>query len=272
MRINGGPPQLGEWLMQGPKDMTLASEPIIGLTGEKVVPWNFPVVFNINECPKRIDYKYSIQCEHGQVWEREPTRHLEILDPKTYDGDGNFWKNSDSGHIVNGHIEKHDANFVGGLTFDKIGETGLFIGPYPQSEEDTETLKTAGVSGIFNVQSHVDIEHRGVNWSNMLEYYSSRDMKAIHFPIKDFNEEELVAHLFEGACQLNQMICEGHKVYVHCTAGMGRAPAIVLAYLCLFKKVDNWWDPSAVDKMVKSFRTVSAPNLGAVYRVVEMNK
>jgi hypothetical protein len=33
--------------------------------------------------------------------------------------------------IVNGHIEKGDANFVGGLSFDKIGATGIFIGPYP---------------------------------------------------------------------------------------------------------------------------------------------
>lgn len=34
MRINGGPPQLGDWLMQGPRLMELAKEPIIGLTGE----------------------------------------------------------------------------------------------------------------------------------------------------------------------------------------------------------------------------------------------
>jgi hypothetical protein len=30
-----------------------------------------------------------------------------------------------------------DANFVGGLTFDQIGKTGIYIGPYPQLEEDT---------------------------------------------------------------------------------------------------------------------------------------
>jgi len=28
---------------------------------------------------------------------------------------------------------------------------------------------------------------------------------------------------------------QGKAVYVHCTAGMGRAPASVLVYLCLFK-------------------------------------
>jgi len=38
---------------------------------------------------------------------------------------------------VNGHIEMTDANFVGGLSFDQIGDTGIFIGPYPYLEEDT---------------------------------------------------------------------------------------------------------------------------------------
>jgi len=28
-------------------------------------------------------------------------------------------------------INKADANFVGGLSFDKIDDTHIFIGPYP---------------------------------------------------------------------------------------------------------------------------------------------
>ena len=46
----------------------------------------------------------------------------------------NVWRNVDKVFIVNGHIEMADANFVGGLSFDKIGNTGIFIGPYPQLE------------------------------------------------------------------------------------------------------------------------------------------
>jgi protein-tyrosine phosphatase len=37
------------------------------------------------------------------------------------------------------------------------------------------------------------------------------------------------------------------KVYVHCTAGMGRAPATVLVYLILFKKISYWNDIRAAD-------------------------
>jgi len=42
-----------------------------------------------------------------------------------------MWRNVDKVFVVNGHVEKADANFVGGLSFDKIGDTGIFIGPYP---------------------------------------------------------------------------------------------------------------------------------------------
>jgi protein-tyrosine phosphatase len=80
-----------------------------------------------------------------------------------------------------------------------------------------------------------------VNWPKMLEYYNNRGISAVHFPIHDFNEEHLTSRLFDGAKTLNDMINnKGQKVYVHCTAGMGRAPACVLVYLVLFKKVSCW--------------------------------
>ena len=63
----------------------------------------------------------------------------------------NVWRNVSKAWIVNGHIEKTDANFVGGLTFDKIGETGIFIGPYPMNEDQCQALADAGVTAVFNV-------------------------------------------------------------------------------------------------------------------------
>lgn len=79
--------------------------------------------------------------------------------------------------------------------------------------------------------------------------------------------------MFEAAKIINDMINnKGLIVYVHCTAGMGRAPASVLAYLSLYKKVKCWNNPTDVDKLVKSYRRVSVPNMKAVYKVVNDNK
>ena len=69
------------------------------------------------------------------MWEREPSRYVNIQDPgeSPYRGElgvaqSNQWKNVDKVFLVNGHIEKADANFVGSLTFDKIGDTHIFLG------------------------------------------------------------------------------------------------------------------------------------------------
>lgn len=83
----------------------------------------------------------------------------------------------------------------------------------------------------------------------------------------------MTSHLFEAAKILNDMINNKRQiVYVHCTAGMGRAPACVLSYLCLYKKVNGWQDPYNVDRFVKSYRKVSVPNMNAVCNVVQWNR
>jgi len=162
-----------------------------------------------------------------------------------------------------------DANFVGGLTFDEIGDTNVFIGPYPQIEEDTQAMMEAGITGVLNVQTQIDIDHRGTNWPLMCDYYKKRGITAVHFPIHDFNEQHLTERLFDAAQCLNNMVNnEGLKVYVHCTAGMGRAPASVVCYYILYKRVSCWQDPRAVDLFIKKYRKVSTPNLRAIGNVI----
>jgi hypothetical protein len=33
--------------------------------------------------------------------------------------------------VVNGHVEKADANFISGIYFNRIDNLEIFIGPYP---------------------------------------------------------------------------------------------------------------------------------------------
>jgi len=49
------------------------------------------------------------------------------------------------------------------LIFHKIGDTNIWLGPYPQTIEDINTLKDSGVTGVFNVQTDGDLRFRGVN-------------------------------------------------------------------------------------------------------------
>lgn len=117
--------------------MTAAEQEVVWLTGMKVRPWEWFVTFNQIVCPKHICYKYSVRndTKDDTVWEREPSRYVNIQDPEkvVYRGElglqgDNQWKNVDKVFLVNGHIEKADANFVGSLKFDKIGNTNISLG------------------------------------------------------------------------------------------------------------------------------------------------
>jgi hypothetical protein len=33
-------------------------------------------------------------------------------------------------------------------------------------------MKDAGVTGVLNVQTEIDFDHRGINWPRMVEYYA----------------------------------------------------------------------------------------------------
>ncbi len=100
----------------------------------------------------------------------------------------------------------------------------------------------------------------------MTDYYTKLGIKAVHFPIHDFNEVDLTAKLPAASEILKNLIDEGRNVYVHCTAGMGRAPATVLVYLCMHCKMD----PVEADIFVKCYRKVSVPNMRAVTNVVNL--
>ena len=100
MRINGDPPELGFWNKgAGPLKMSLGPE-IVWLTGMKVRPWLFSVTFKHGECPPKIIYKYSVRNdkEDTTIWEREPSRVLDLQDPAGYRGElgqagSDVWRN-----------------------------------------------------------------------------------------------------------------------------------------------------------------------------------
>ena len=47
--------------------------------------------------------------------------------------------------------------------------------------------------------------------------------------------ERIRATLAEPVKVLNELLQSGHRVYVHCNAGVCRAPATVLGYLCHYR-------------------------------------
>ncbi len=107
----------------------------------------------------------------------------------------------------------------------------LFLGSYPQNELDVDRLSAAGITGILNLQTEEDFEQWVVNWEHLEHAYTAAGIEVQRVPIIDFNPRDVELHLEKAVKTLDDMIKNGRRVYVHCTAGKQRAPTVVVAYL-----------------------------------------
>lgn len=127
--------------------MQLSKDEVTWINGEKVRPYQFKTSVFHGEEPLSLRYRYVVESSDGsRLWERDPNRTVEIIDPINYQGElgiqgNNVWRNPEACYIVNGHVEIANTNFVSGLNYSKIGKTNLMIGPYPESEYDIKMMK-----------------------------------------------------------------------------------------------------------------------------------
>jgi protein-tyrosine phosphatase len=108
----------------------------------------------------------------------------------------------------------------------------LFVGTCPRTPVDVDRL-TSGphITAVLNLQTDEDFIDQGLDWDAVHNRYQSRDLVIARWPIRDFDPQDLRERLNGAVEQLHALLGVGHRVYVHCTAGMGRAPGVVIAYL-----------------------------------------
>ncbi len=108
----------------------------------------------------------------------------------------------------------------------------LFIGNCPRSAVDVERLRRGpGITAVLNLQTDVDFTDQGIDWTALHERYLVSDLVVVRWPIEDFNPGDLRKKMIGAVQRLEALLSAGHRVYLHCTAGVGRAPAVAVAYL-----------------------------------------
>lgn len=109
----------------------------------------------------------------------------------------------------------------------------LIVGSCLQTPEDVDKLRDIGVKTIFCLQQDSDLEYFGVDINAIREYANScDDIEHVRAPIRDFDMFDLRMRLPPVVSILHKAINRnGGVTYIHCTAGLGRAPATVLAYM-----------------------------------------
>ncbi|XP_008456916.1 phosphoglucan phosphatase LSF2, chloroplastic isoform X2 [Cucumis melo] len=122
-----------------------------------------------------------------------------------------------------------------GMNYTVIADN-LIVGSQPQKPEDINFLKEEeGVAYILNLQQDKDVEYWGINLQSIIERCKELGIRHMRQPAKDFDPDSLRTGLPKAVSLLEWAISKGKgKVYVHCTAGLGRAPAVAIAYLYWF--------------------------------------
>ncbi len=120
------------------------------------------------------------------------------------------------------------------INFNRIEES-IFLGSAPQSSVDIARLKQMKITAVLSLQSDADFKSHRIDWKKLQSNYQYNEIAVQRFAIIDFDEKDLGDKLAEPVKALNALLSVGHRVYVHCNAGVCRAPATVLAYLCHYR-------------------------------------
>jgi protein-tyrosine phosphatase len=124
----------------------------------------------------------------------------------------------------------------------------LFVGSCPTSTEDIDRLRREGITAVLNVQTHEDMAHWGINWDRLEPYYREAGVEVRRVPVRDFDPDDLRRNLPRCVQVLDELLHQGHTVYVHCNMGVNRSPSIAIAYL---HWVQGWDLEKATDHVME---------------------
>jgi len=107
----------------------------------------------------------------------------------------------------------------------------LLIGEYP-TPDDAEWLRlTHRVTAVVSLQDDADLASKGLRLRELEGAYRTHDLRFHRIPVPDCDNDVLAARLDETVRLLKHLVSAGDRVYLHCNAGMNRAPTMAIAYL-----------------------------------------
>lgn len=108
----------------------------------------------------------------------------------------------------------------------------LVVGSCPIRPADVDRIcEETGVGAVLSLQSDDCREAFGIDPRQLAERASRHGVVVVNEPMRDFDPEEQRLRLPHAVRALSDLLAGGHRTYVHCTAGINRAPLVVLAYL-----------------------------------------
>ncbi len=107
----------------------------------------------------------------------------------------------------------------------------LSVGPCPNTPERIRALKVAGFTAVISVQTDEDLTSLGMSWPLLWKFLVGQGLSCQRVPIRDFDLKALAAGLDGAVAAVQELHRGGHRVYLHCSAGVNRSPSVAIAFL-----------------------------------------
>ena len=107
----------------------------------------------------------------------------------------------------------------------------LLVGEYPTPADAEWLRREHGVGVVVNLQDDPDLASKGLRLAELERAYGEHGVELRRFKIADGDSAALLARIDEAVTAVDTSIRDGRRVYLHCNAGMNRAPTVAIAYL-----------------------------------------
>jgi protein-tyrosine phosphatase len=107
----------------------------------------------------------------------------------------------------------------------------LLVGEYPTPEDAAWLKEEHGVTAVVSLQDDADLASKGVRLAALERAYRRFGLQFHRIPVPDGDDRNLAARLGDILRLLGRLTDGGERVYLHCNAGLNRAPTAAIAYL-----------------------------------------
>jgi protein-tyrosine phosphatase len=107
----------------------------------------------------------------------------------------------------------------------------LLIGEYPRSDDIGWLRDSYHITAVHNLQDDDDVRLHGLDLRAVRDECDANDIRFLRTPIQDGSADAMAERLRVAIDDLHSLIADGNRVYLHCNAGLNRAPTLAIGYL-----------------------------------------
>lgn len=107
----------------------------------------------------------------------------------------------------------------------------LLVGEYPRDHDIKWLRDEHRVTAIHNLQDDEDLRINGLDIAMLRAASARHGIKLVRTPIQDGSADDMADRLRVALSDLAALVAGRERVYLHCNAGLNRAPTLAIAYL-----------------------------------------